>query len=216
ARRFATYKRAGLILRDPERLLRLVHRPGMPVQIIFAGKAHPADEPGKHLIQEVYRFVKSSETGGRLVFLEDYDMSLARTLLQGVDVWLNTPRRPNEASGTSGQKAALNGVLNFSVLDGWWREAYQAGIGWAIGDGPESQNPEAQDAADAESLYDTLENEILPLYYLERSADNLPREWLARVKESIRTLAPRFSMRRMLKQYVQGMYLPALPEPERV
>jgi starch phosphorylase len=215
ARRFATYKRAGLILRDPERLLRLVHRPGMPVQIIFAGKSHPADEPGKHLIQEVYRFVKRSESGGRLVFLEDYDMSLARTLLQGVDVWLNTPRRPNEASGTSGQKAALNGVLNFSVLDGWWREAYQEGIGWAIGDGPESQDSEAQDAADAESLYDTLENEILPLYYLERSADNLPREWLARVKESIRTLAPRFSMRRMLKQYVQGMYVPALPEPER-
>ena len=215
ARRFATYKRAGLILRDPERLLRLVHRPGMPVQIIFAGKSHPADEPGKHLIQEVYRFVKRSESGGRLVFLEDYDMSLARTLLQGVDVWLNTPRRPNEASGTSGQKAALNGVLNFSVLDGWWREAYQEGIGWAIGDGPDSQDSEAQDAADAESLYDTLENEILPLYYLERSADNLPREWLARVKESIRTLSPRFSMRRMLKQYVQGMYLPALPEPER-
>lgn len=215
ARRFATYKRAGLILRDPERLLRLVHQPGMPVQILFAGKAHPADEPGKHLIQEVYRFVKRSETGGRLVFLEDYDMSLARTLLQGVDVWLNTPRRPNEASGTSGQKAAINGVLNFSVMDGWWREAYREGIGWSIGDGPESQDAEAQDAADAESLYDTLENEILPLYYLERSADNLPREWLARVKESIRTLAPRFSMRRMVKQYVQEMYLPALPEPER-
>lgn len=215
ARRFATYKRAGLILRDPDRLLRLVHRPGMPVQIIFAGKAHPADEPGKHLIQQVYRFVKRSEAGGRLVFLEDYDMSLARTLLQGVDVWLNMPRRPNEASGTSGQKAAINGVLNFSVLDGWWREAYQEGIGWAIGDGGDGADPEAQDAADADSLYATLENEILPLYYLERSADNLPREWLARVKESIRTLAPRFSMRRMVKQYVQEMYLPALPEPER-
>jgi starch phosphorylase len=215
ARRFATYKRANLILRDPERLLRLVHRPGMPVQVIFAGKAHPADEPGKHLIQEVYRFVKRSESGGRLVFLEDYDMSLARTLLQGVDVWLNTPRRPNEASGTSGQKAALNGVLNFSVLDGWWREAFQPGLGWAIGEDREIEDPDVQDEADAASLYATLENEIIPLYYVERSSDNLPHEWLARVKESLRTLTPRFSTRRMVKQYVQEMYAPALPEPAR-
>jgi starch phosphorylase len=212
ARRFATYKRANLILRDPERLLRLLNRPGQPVQILFAGKAHPADEPGKHLIQQVYRFVKRSEAGGRLVFLEDYDMSLARTLLQGVDVWLNTPRRPNEASGTSGQKAAINGVLNLSVRDGWWREAFHGGIGWAIGDDRDFENAEDQDAADAESLYTTLENEIIPLYYLERSGDNIPHEWMARVKESIRSLAPRFSMRRMLKQYVQEMYLPALPE----
>jgi len=215
ARRFATYKRANLILRDPERLLRLIHRPGMPVQIIFAGKAHPADDPGKLLIQEVYRFVKRSESGGRLVFLEDYDMSLARTLLQGVDVWLNTPRRPNEASGTSGQKAALNGVLNFSVLDGWWREAFQPGLGWAIGEDREIENPDEQDEADAASLYATLENEIIPLYYVERSSDNLPHEWLARVKESLRTLTPRFSTRRMVKQYVQEMYAPALPEPAR-
>ena len=141
ARRFATYKRAGLILRDFDRLLKMVNKPNMPVQIIFAGKAHPADEPGKLLIQEVYRKVKKAETGGRLVFLEDYDMNLARYLVQGVDVWLNTPRRPNEASGTSGQKAALNGVLNFSVLDGWWREGYNGRNGWAIGEDSSTKTP---------------------------------------------------------------------------
>ncbi len=134
ARRFATYKRANLVFSDLNRLLDLINRPNRPVQIIFAGKAHPADEPGKMLIQEVYRIVKKAENGGRLVFLEDYDMNLARYLVQGVDVWMNTPRRPNEASGTSGMKAALNGVLNFSVLDGWWREAYNGANGWAIGE----------------------------------------------------------------------------------
>ncbi len=214
ARRFATYKRAHLVLRDLDRLLDIINRPNMPVQIIFAGKAHPADEPGKRLIQEVYRKVKMAENGGRLVFLEDYDLNLARYLVQGVDVWLNTPRRPMEASGTSGQKAALNGVLNFSVLDGWWREGYNGRNGWAIGDEVEYDDPEAQDAADAESLYDTLENEIIPLYYRERSADGLPGEWIARMKESIRTLAPRFSMRRMVKEYVEELYLPATQEVE--
>jgi len=132
ARRFATYKRASLILSDVERLFKIINRPNMPVQIIFAGKAHPADEPGKQLIQEVYRTVKRAETGGRLVFIEDYDMNLARYLVQGVDVWLNTPRRPFEASGTSGMKAGLNGVLNFSILDGWWREAYNGKNGWRL------------------------------------------------------------------------------------
>jgi starch phosphorylase len=215
ARRFATYKRANLILRDPDRLLRIVNQPGLPVQIIFAGLAHPSDEPGKHLIQEVYRAVKRAESGGRMIFLEGYDMNLARYLLQGVDVWLNTPRRPNEASGTSGQKAALNGVLNFSVLDGWWREGFNGSNGWAIGPDEDTDDPQAQDAAEAESLYRTLEEEIVPLYYLERSADQLPREWLARVKESVATLAPRFNMRRVLKQYVHEMYLPAMAEPVR-
>ncbi|UCF61130.1 MAG: alpha-glucan family phosphorylase [Anaerolineaceae bacterium] len=211
ARRFATYKRANLLLRDPERLLRLINRPGMPVQVIFAGKAHPADEPGKRLIQEVYRQVKRPEFAGRLVFLEDYDVNLARYLIQGVDVWLNTPRRPNEASGTSGQKAAINGVLNFSVLDGWWREGYNGRNGWAIGEDQDHDNTEAQDIADAESFYQTLEEEIIPLYY-ERSADDLPSEWLGWAKESIRSLAPHFSMRRMVKEYISEMYLPALPE----
>ncbi|MDD5369512.1 MAG: alpha-glucan family phosphorylase [Anaerolineaceae bacterium] len=210
ARRFATYKRADLILRNPERLLRILNQPNRPVQIIFSGKSHPADEPGKLLIQEVYRMVKNSNNGGRMVFLEDYDMNVSRYLVQGVDVWLNTPRRPNEASGTSGEKAALNGVLNFSVLDGWWREGYNGHNGWAIGDDVDISNPNQQDDADAESLYDTLENDIIPLYYTNRSADNLPGEWIARIKESIRTLAPQFSMRRMVKEYVNTLYVPAI------
>jgi starch phosphorylase len=209
ARRFATYKRASLILSDVERLLHIINRPNMPVQIIFAGKAHPADEPGKRLIQDIYRTVKRAETGGRLVFVEDYDMNLARYLVQGVDVWLNTPRRPMEASGTSGMKAGLNGALNFSILDGWWREAYNGHNGWAIGEDREPGPPEIQDKADAESLYRTLENEIIPLYY-ERDINNLPLEWINRVKESMRAIAPQFSTRRMVKEYVERLYLPAL------
>jgi starch phosphorylase len=216
ARRFATYKRANLIMRDFDRLMRIINNPEMPVQIVFAGKAHPADEPGKLLIQQVYRSIKDYKTGGRLIFLEDYDMNVARYLVQGVDIWLSTPRRPNEASGTSGMKAALNGVLNFSVLDGWWHEGYNGRNGWAIGDETDFADPNEQDAVDAESLYDTLENEILPLYYTERSADNMPSEWVARIKESIRTLTPLFSMRRMLKEYLTQLYLPAFgaEEPE--
>ncbi len=211
ARRFATYKRANLILSDTERLLDILNRANRPVQIIFAGKAHPADEPGKQLIQEVYRIVKKAENGGRLVFLEDYDINLARYLVQGVDVWLNTPRRPNEASGTSGMKAAINGVLNFSVLDGWWREAFNGKNGWSIGEdrdpGPDTA---AQDRADAESLYRTLENAIIPLYYEERGPDGLPHEWIERMKESLRTVTPQFSTRRMLSEYMELLYLPAM------
>jgi starch phosphorylase len=209
ARRFAPYKRANLVLRDVNRILSIINRPGAPVQIIFAGKSHPDHEGGKMLIQEVYRSVKRPEAGGRLVFLEDYDVDMARYLTQGVDVWLNTPRRPNEASGTSGQKAALNGVLNFSVLDGWWREGYNGRNGWAIGEDMDYENPDLQDEADAESLYDTLENEIIPLFYRERSSDGLPGDWIAMMKESIRTLSPQFSMRRMVKEYVERLYLPA-------
>lgn len=210
ARRFATYKRANLILRDIGRLLDIINRPNMPVQIIFAGKAHPADEPGKLLIQEVYRVVKKADNGGRLVFLEDYDMNLARYLIQGVDVWLNTPRRPYEASGTSGMKAALNGVLNFSVLDGWWREGFNGQNGWAIGEDKDYDDPNQQDQADADSLYEILENQIIPLYYQERSSDGLPGEWIGCMKHSIRTLAPQFSARRMVKEYIERLYLPAL------
>ena len=219
ARRFATYKRAGLILADVERLLDLVNRPNRPVQIIFAGKAHPADEPGKQIIQEIYRTVKKAESGGRLVFLEDYDMNLARYLVQGVDVWLNTPRRPMEASGTSGMKAAVNGVLNFSVLDGWWREAHNGQNGWAIGVDADLK-AEVQDEADAESLYQTLENEIIPLYY-DMGSDGLPREWIARAKNAMKTVTPQFSTRRMVKEYVERLYLPALqasgdaPKPKK-
>mgnify|MGYP006280513821 FL=1 len=211
ARRFATYKRADLVLADLERLLNIINQPNMPVQIIFAGKAHPADKPGKLLIQKVYRMVKMAENGGQLVFLEDYDMNLARYLIQGVDVWLNTPRRPNEASGTSGQKAALNGVLNFSILDGWWREGFNGKNGWAIGDDTDYDDPGLQDEMDAESLYDVLENDIVPLYY-DRSSGNLPTEWIGRMKESIRTLAPEFSMRRMVKAYAREMYFPLMED----
>ncbi|MEN8241052.1 MAG: alpha-glucan family phosphorylase, partial [Chloroflexota bacterium] len=210
ARRFATYKRPNLILTEFERLLELINQPNRPVQIIFAGKAHPADEPGKLLIQEVYRKVKAAENGGRLVFLEDYDMNLARYLVQGVDVWLNTPRRPNEASGTSGQKAALNGVLNFSVLDGWWREGYNGSNGWAIGEDKDYPDPAQQDAEDLASLYTVLEKEIIPLYYDRRAGDLLPEEWVQKTKECIRTLAPRFSMTRMVKEYAERLYLPVL------
>lgn len=208
ARRVATYKRANLILRDFKRLVDIINRPNMPVQIIFAGKAHPADEPAKLLIQELYRAVKKAETGGRLVFLEDYDMNLSRYLVQGVDVWLNTPRRLSEASGTSGQKAALNGVLNFSVLDGWWHEGYNGSNGWAIGDETDYADPNYQDEMDSHSLYDTLENEIIPLYYNSRSADGLPSEWIERMKESIRTLVPQFNMNRMVKEYMERLYYP--------
>jgi starch phosphorylase len=205
ARRFATYKRADLIFKDFERLLSIINQKNKPVQIIFAGKAHPDDKPGKLLIQNVYRKVKLAESGGRLVFLEDYDMNLARYLIQGVDVWLNTPRRPNEASGTSGQKAALNGVLNFSILDGWWREGYNGKNGWAIGVDENYDDPNLQDEADLESLYDILVNDIIPLFY-DRSTGNLPIRWIGRIKDSIRTLAPQFSMRRMVKSYAEDMY----------
>ena len=212
ARRFATYKRGNLILRNPDRLMRIINNANMPVQIIFAGKAHPADEPGKLIIQQVYRTVKDARTGGRLVFLEDYDMNLARYLVQGVDIWLNTPRRPNEASGTSGMKAALNGALNFSVLDGWWREGYNGRNGWSIGEEREYTDYNEQDDADAEGLYDTLENEIIPLYYTNRTADGMSADWMQRVKESMRTIIPQFSLRRMLKEYMTQMYLPAIQE----
>jgi len=210
ARRFATYKRGYLLLRDMDRLIRMISDTEMPVQVIFAGKSHPADEPGKLIIQQVYRAVKDHKSGGRLVFLEDYDMNVARYLVQGVDVWLNTPRRPNEASGTSGMKAAVNGVLNCSVLDGWWHEAYNGSNGWAIGSERDYADPTQQDDVDSASLYDVLENEIIPLYYLNRSAAGLPTDWIERMKESIRTLAPQFSTQRMVKEYMQELYLPAI------
>ncbi len=210
ARRFATYKRAGLVLSDMDRILAMANQPNRPVQFIFAGKAHPADKPGQALIKDIYTKVKQSDNGGRLIFLEDYDIRVARYLVQGVDVWLNTPRRPNEASGTSGQKAALNGVLNFSIMDGWWREGYNGRNGWVIGEDRDYEDEAAQDAADAENLYHTLENEIIPLYYNQQAPGKMPTQWLRMVKESIRSLAPRFSMRRMLKEYTEDLYLPVM------
>ena len=212
ARRFATYKRGDLLLSNIDRLLSIINNPRMPVQIIFAGKAHPADEPGKAIIQQVYRMVKDSRSAGRLVFLEDYDMGMARYLVQGVDVWLNTPRRPNEASGTSGMKAAANGVLNFSILDGWWREGYNGKNGWAIGEDREYSDTHEQDAIDAASLFETLQDEIIPLYYQQRTVDGMPVGWLGRVRECIRTLAPVFSTRRMVKEYLTQFYLPVMEQ----
>jgi len=209
ARRFATYKRAGLLFRDPDRLLKLITREDMPVQFIFAGKAHPADDPGKRVIQDLYRNVKRAEFAGRLMFIEDYDQNVARHMVQGVDVWLNTPRRPHEASGTSGQKAAVNGVLNCSILDGWWPEGYNGKNGWTIGDETAEANDEAQDVKDSEALFNLLENEIIPLFY-KRDEKELPRDWIHMMKESIATLSPQFSTRRMLKDYANQMYVPAM------
>ena len=210
ARRFSTYKRGNLVLHDYERLIRLLNDTDRPVQIIFSGKAHPSDEPGKLIVQQIYRAVKDHRTGGRLVFLEDYNMDIARHLLQGVDVWMNTPRRPNEASGTSGMKAAMNGALNFSVLDGWWAEGYNGMNGWAIGTEDEYESNEAQDNADALSLYETLENEIIPKFY-NRSEPAMPSpEWMIMMKNTIKTLSPMFCTRRMVTDYVNKMYVPAI------
>jgi starch phosphorylase len=208
ARRFATYKRATLIFHDMERLKQLLHDRYRPVQFIFSGKAHPADEEAKRLIQQVYNIAKDPEIGGRIAFIEDYDMQVARYLVQGVDVWLNNPRRPYEASGTSGQKAAVNGIPNLSVLDGWWAEGYNGANGWAIDPGQETDDPAAQDAADAEALCRLLREEVAPLFY-KRDADGVPRGWVQVMKEAIRTAVPAFCTRRMVKEYTERFYVPA-------
>lgn len=206
ARRFATYKRAILLFSEPERLLSIVNGP-LPVQFVFAGKAHPKDEPGKEFIKKLAERIKQLGLEDKLILLENYDMGMARTLVQGVDVWLNTPRRPMEASGTSGMKAALNGALNFSVLDGWWAEAFNAANGWAIGDERAYTSEESQDYADAQSLYDTLQHEIIPLFYA-RGSVGTPSGWLAMVRESIRTCGPVYSAQRMVNDYHQQFYIP--------
>jgi starch phosphorylase len=211
ARRFATYKRATLLFRDPERLARILSDPERPVQIVFAGKAHPSDAPGQEFIRRVYQFSRQPEFEGRVVLLEDYDIDMARHLVSGTDVWLNTPIRPHEASGTSGQKASLNGVPNCSILDGWWEEGYNEANGWVIGEQREYVSDEARDESDAQSLYETLEQQIVPIYY-DRGADGVPHHWVAVMKEAMRTLAPAFSMRRMLKEYSERLYIPALAQ----
>jgi len=208
ARRFATYKRATLLFRDVERLKRLVNHPGRPVQFLFSGKAHPQDEPAKEFIRQVYHFSQEPGLAGRIVFLEDYDINVGRHLVQGVDLWLNNPRRPMEASGTSGQKAALNGTPNLSILDGWWREAYNGKNGWAIGEEQDQADTNLQDALDSESLYRTLEQEVVPAFYT-READGIPMTWIALMKAAIASVTPAFSTRRMMKEYVDLMYLPA-------
>jgi starch phosphorylase len=208
ARRFATYKRATLFMRDLERLRRLLLNPERPIQFVLAGKAHPADDTGKRLIQQVVQFAQSEDVRHRIVFLEDYDMRVTGRMVQGVDVWLNTPRRPMEASGTSGMKVLPNGGLNLSIRDGWWAEAYEPGVGWAIGSDAVGLDPNEQDAIDAGQLYDTLEREVIPLYY-DRGPDGIPHGWIAAVKRSMQQLCPQFNTNRMVRQYVDEHYLPA-------
>ncbi len=215
ARRFATYKRANLLFRDIERLKRILNDPKRPVQIIYAGKAHPADNPGKELIQQVYKLSRTEEFKGKIVFLENYDIDMARYLVSGTDVWLNNPIRPYEASGTSGQKAALNGQPNCSILDGWWVEGYNGKNGWAIGEEREYHDQDAQAEADSISLYRLLEEEIVPTFFAH-DAHGIPHTWIGYMKEAIRTCAPEFSMRRMVKDYTNKYYVPEMRQSQLV
>jgi glycogen phosphorylase len=214
ARRFATYKRATLLLRDRARLARLLNNPERPVVLLFAGKAHPADEPGKYPLRELRQLMMSQEFAGRIIFLEDYDLQLARSLTSGVDVWLNNPIAPLEASGTSGIKAAINGRLNVSILDGWWAEGWEQDNGWGIP--PASvQDPERRDALEAELILSTLEDEVLPLYYARDESD-CPTGWVQRSKRAMMTVIPRFNMRRVLYDYTQGLYVPGAGQYQRL
>jgi len=208
ARRFAPYKRADLVLRDLDLLAQLITDSKQPVQLVFAGKSHPADNQGKSILQRIFRLTQEPEFKGKIVLLEDYDIHLARYLVQGVDVWLNNPRRPLEASGTSGQKVVLNGGLNCSILDGWWAEAYDGRNGFAIGNGRTHVNQDIQDDRDAKDLMRVLQEEVVPLFY-DRDADDLPQDWIARMKRSVRTLGWRFNSDRMVMDYVRSCYLPA-------
>jgi starch phosphorylase len=208
ARRFATYKRGTLLLRDLDRLDRILNNPTRPVQIIFAGKAHPADFEGKELIRQIRQVSLDERFHNRIVFIEDYDLAVARRMVQGVDVWLNTPRRPLEASGTSGMKVAFNGGLNMSVLDGWWPEGYRGDNGWAIGKGEVYDDLEYQNDVEGRAIYDLLEKEVVPLFY-DRGADNIPRDWIKCMKSSIETLCPLFSTERMVQEYTDKFYLPS-------
>ena len=209
ARRFAAYKRADLLLSDPDRLMRLLSNKETPVQMIFAGKAHPHDLAGKEIIKKLVHFSSDPRVASRIVFLEDYDMGMSRYLTSGSDLWLNTPRRPLEASGTSGMKAAINGTLNLSILDGWWDEAYSTHIGWAVGRGEEYEDHALQDEVEGKALYDLLEREIIPQFYA-RGMDGLPREWIRKMKESMREVGKRFSSHRMLLEYAGDFYAPSL------
>jgi starch phosphorylase len=213
ARRFATYKRATLLMRDPQRLAALLNRADRPVQIIFAGKAHPQDTPGKELIQRLVALARQKEFRNRVVFLEDYDLAVARYLVEGADVWLNTPLRPQEASGTSGMKAAANGALNLSTLDGWWDEAWRSSnasipIGWAIGSGEMYEERELQDQVEAEALYDLLENDVVPTFY-DRTNGRPPQRWIERMKSSLSILCCQFNSHRMVREYAETFYLQA-------
>jgi starch phosphorylase len=209
ARRFTAYKRAELIFSDPERLARILTNPGRAVQIVFAGKAHPADDVGKHALQRIYRRALDPMFGGRVGFVDDYDLHVAHYLVQGCDVWLNNPRKPLEASGTSGMKAAINGTPNLSIGDGWWAEGFTGDNGWLIEGKADPNDHGAQDWADAQALYALLEQQLVPTFY-DRDEEGIPRQWLKIVKSSIRTVLPQFTARRMVKDYVREMYLPAV------
>jgi starch phosphorylase len=221
ARRFSSYKRGDLIMQDAERARAILSNPERPVQIIFAGKAHPADEKSKQIIQRLIEWSRHRDLTNRVVFIEDFEMHVAEKLVQGVDVWLNNPVRPQEASGTSGQKASFNGGINCSILDGWWCEAYQTTAdgkgfnGWAIGDGTQVDDSEAQRQLDAERLYQLLEEEIIPCYY-DKDDEGLPRRWIAMMKASLKTIAPYFNTNRMVAEYVHKVYLQPVNAPEPV
>jgi len=209
ARRFATYKRATLLFHNPERLAAIISNPRYPVQIIYAGKAHPRDNPGKEMIRQIIHQARREEFKGRIVFLEDYDMNVARYLLQGADVWLNTPRRLLEASGTSGMKAAINGALNLSILDGWWDEAYRPDVGWSIGQGEVYEDHQYQDEVESSAIYNLLEQEIIPLFY-DRGATGVPRGWVAKMKMALKTICPVFNTHRVVRDYTEKLYLPGI------
>ncbi|RKX18744.1 MAG: hypothetical protein DRP51_08625 [Candidatus Zixiibacteriota bacterium] len=209
ARRFSTYKRAFLLFKDEERLEQLLYNPDRPVQIVIAGKAHPLDNPGKEIIKQIIDLATKEKFRKKIVFLEDYDINIARYLVQGVDVWLNNPRRPQEASGTSGMKAAANGAINVSILDGWWCEGYNSHTGFKIGNGEEYENTEYQDKLEGKFLYDVLEREVIPLFY-KRNGASLPTEWVTLMKNSIAMASKEFSSHRMVKDYTLNSYLPAI------
>ena len=215
ARRFATYKRADLLLRNKDRMAKILNNPAKPVQLIFSGKAHPKDDAGKKLIQSLIHVAREPEFRNKIVFLEDYEMVVSRYLVQGVDVWLNTPHRLYEASGTSGMKAAANGVINMSILDGWWDEAYRPGIGWAIGPGEEYLDIQYQYDVEANAMYDILEKELVPMFY-SRGNDGLPRDWIRTMKDSMKAICPVFNTNRMVYEYSENFYIPAMKRFQRL
>jgi starch phosphorylase len=209
ARRFATYKRADLVFHDVERLLKILTDPARPVQIVFAGKAHPADTPGKRILQEVYQTTRDPRFEGRIAFVEDYDLRIAHVMVQGVDLWLNLPREPMEASGTSGMKAALNGVPQLSTIDGWWQEGFDGSNGWAIPASDPGLPPEIADATAASRLYELLEQQVVPTFY-DRDAEALPRRWLEVMRNAIRVAGSKFTSMRMTEEYVRDYYVPSI------
>jgi starch phosphorylase len=215
ARRFTGYKRPDLVFRDADRLARLINDPKRPVQLVFAGKAHPADETGKHHLQHIFRQAADPRFGGRLAFVDDYDLHVAHLMVQGCDVWLNNPRKPLEASGTSGMKAAMNGVPHLSIGDGWWAEGYDGENGWLIEGASAGTDLDAVDQADAEALYHLLETEVVPRFY-DRSTKGVPERWMPIVKRSMATVIPRFSARRMVKDYIERAYAPAFRKYHRI